>query len=267
MATVYGPKFDQDVYNWSQDIVANGGSVSADTVNAVLNFTLTLKSTGIWSKLKEVYILSGVPDLNSSMSKLKYISTARLTNSGTLGYTATGSECGVSFTGPTVGRITTSVPFDALPVKDRAVAYYETRRGENFYDTMIGRERGGGNSAFGPTVNDVTPYMQGRALDTTTSTTTVDGGTNTAPKGLAYLGASATTVDLYTNKTWYPKTHTLGDTIGGTGSYVIGGAIGGGGYSNSTIALGFMMNYLNQTETQLLSNACDVLMARFGGAK
>lgn len=266
MGTVYGPRFDQDVYDWSLNIVANGGSVSKETVNAVLNFTLTLKDTGIWSKLKEVYILSGVPDLNSAMSKLKYISTSRLTNSGTIAYTATGSECGASFTG-VAGRITTSVPFDALPVKDRGVAYYETRRGENFFDTMIGRERGGGNSAFGPTVIDTTAYMQGRALDTTSSTTTVDGGTNTSPKGLAYLGASSTTVDLYTNKTWYPKTHTLGDTIGGTGSYVIGGAIGGGGYSNATISLGFMMNYLSQDETQILSNACDSLMDKFGGAK
>ncbi len=266
MGVVYGSR-DTDVDAWYNNILANGGSASESVRYSVLTFTRNLKSSGLWAKMKEVYIFCGVTDFNSTLTKLKYIDIQRLSSSGfvTGDYTATGSTCGIKGDG-TFKRISTSVVYNALPVRDRFVGAYETTRLGNFYDTIIGRERGGGNSAFGPTMIP-NSQAQGRILDVTTNSTTVGSlSTSTAAGGLITTGAYSTENNFYGNKTWNSNTTIIGE-LGGTGSYVIGGGIGGGSFMKGTISMGFMGNYLNQTETQLLSTYCDIFMTDMGGNK
>lgn len=266
MGIVYGAT-DTDVDAWYSNIVTNGGSVSSSVQYSVLTFTRNLKSSGLWSKLKEVYILCGVPDINSALTKLKYIDTQRITNSGfaTADYIATGSTCG--FKGDsTYKRLDPSVAYNAFPVKDRFVGAYETVRIGNFYDTVIGREKGGGNTAFGPTINP-DGHSQARILDVTTNTYTVGYSTPIIAGGLITANVTSSTVAQYANKTWEQATYTIGDTLGGTGGYVVGGAIGGGGAMKSTLSMGFLGNALTQSQTELLSSYCDTFMTDFGGNK
>ena len=267
MGINYGPRFDADVYDWSVRVASNGGSVSKSVAGAVLSFTLNLKDNGLWSKLKEIYILSGVTDLTSTLTKLKYISTPQITNSGfsSGNYTATGSQCGVSSDGASVKQLLIGVTYTDLVVNNRSVAVYETRRQTSFYSTVIGRESGGGNSAFGPTtVPGAT--AQARFLDVGTGATALGSGSaSTTAGGLLYAGAATSVVSMYASKTW-SSTAATQSGLNGTGSYLIGGAIGGGAVSNSTVSLGFVGEYLTEVETQLLSTYCDALMTSFGGA-
>ena len=266
MSVTYGSR-DADVDAWYSNIISNGGSASSSVQYSVLTFTRNLKSSGLWSKMKEVYIFCGVSDLNSTLTKLKYIDTQRLSNSGfvTGDYTATGSTCGIKGDG-TFKRLSTNVVYNALPVRDRFVGAYETTRFGNFYDTLIGRERGGGNSAFGPTVNPDN-RVQGRILDVTTnSTTVVSSSLATNAGGLITTGAYSTNNSFYANKVWGSNTTIIGE-LGGTGSYVIGGGLGGGSFMGGTLSMGFLGNYLNQTETELLSTYCDIFMTDMGGNK
>lgn len=266
MSVTYGSR-DTDVDAWYNNIVANGGSVSDSVRYSVLTFSRNLKSSGLWAKMKEVYILCGVTDLNSALTKLKYIDTQRLSNSGfvTGDYTATGSSCGIKGDG-TYKRLNTSVVYNALPVKDRFAAAYETTRLGNFYDTVIGRERGGGNSAFGPTINP-NNYTQARVLDVTTNAYSAGSSLSTSAGGLITANVESNTVAHYRNKTWQGDTYTIGDTLGGTGGYVIGGGIGGGAFMKGTLSMGFLGNALTQSQTELLSYYCDIFMTDMGGNK
>lgn len=267
MGIVYGKSWDVDVLAWQANIIANSGSVSDSTVKSVAVFTNNLKTSGLWAKMKEIYIFCGVTDLNSTLTKLKYIDTQRISNSGFLpgDYTATGSSCGIKGDS-SYKRFDPSVAYNALPVKDRFVAAYETIRIGNFYDTLIGREKGGGNTAFGPTINP-DGHSQARILDVTTNAYTVGYSTPIVAGGLIAANVTANTVAQYANKTWEQTTYTIGDTLGGTGGYVIGGAIGGGGFMKSTISMGFLGNSLTQAQTELLSSYCDTFMTDFGGNK
>lgn len=266
MGIVYGGT-DSDVDAWYSNIVSNGGSVSPSVQYSVLTFTRNLKSSGLWAKMKEVYIFCGVADLNSSLTKLKYITNQRITNTNIPSnyYTATGSTCGIRGDGTNM-FLTPGVAYDAVPIKDRFVAAYETNRVAGFYTTLIGRQKGGGNTAFGPTVNP-NGYTQARILDPTLNSYTVGISTSTAAGGLITANVTSNTVAHYTNKSWQQATYTIGDTLGGTGGYFILSALGGGGFPSSTISLGFIGNYLNQIETELLSTYCDIFMTDFGGNK
>lgn len=266
MSVTYGSR-DTDVDNWYNNIVANGGSVSSSVQYSVLTFSRNLKSSGLWAKIKEIYILCGVTDLNSSLTKLKYISVQRLSNSGfvTGDYTPNGSSCGIKGDG-TYKRLDPSVAYDALPVKDRFAAAYETTRLGNFYDTVIGREKGGGNTAFGPTINPGSGFGS-RLLDTTTSGQYGPNASGTTAQGLIYVGAISSGSTAYNNKTWSSNSNVIGDTLGGTGGYVIGGGVGGGAFMKGTLSLGFLGNALTQTETELLSTYCDIFMTDIGGNK
>ena len=266
MGIVYGKSWDVDVLAWQANIISNGGSVSDSTVKSVAQFTNNLKTSGLWSKLKEIYIFCGVTDLNSSLTKLKYITNQRISNTNIPSnyYTATGSTCGIKGDG-TYMFLDPGVAYNAFPIKDRFVAAYETNRVAGFYTTIIGRQRGGGNSAFGPTISP-NGYSQTRALDATSNTYSY-GGVSTSTSGLIASGVSSSTVDHYTNKTWQSASFTLGDTLGGTDGYFILYALGGGGFPLSTISLGFMGNYLTQAQTELLSSYCDTFMTDFGGNK
>lgn len=266
MSVTYGSR-DTDVDAWYNNIVANGGSVSDSVRYSVLTFSRNLKSSGLWAKMKEVYILCGVTDLNSALTKLKYIDTQRLINVGfaTGDYTATGSSCGIKGDG-TYKRLDTSVVYNALPVKDRFAAAYETTRLGNFYDTVIGRERGGGNSAFGPTINPNNAFGS-RLLDTTTSAQYGPNSSGDTAQGLIYVGATTSASTAYNNKVWTSNVNIIGDTLGGTGGYVIGGGIGGGGFMKGTLSMGFLGNALTQSQTELLSYYCDIFMTDMGGNK
>ena len=266
MSVTYGSR-DANVDAWYSNIVTNGGSVSLSVQYSVLTFTRNLKSSGLWEKMKEVYIFCGVTDLNSSLTKLKYITNQRITNTDIPSnyYTATGSTCGIRGDG-TYMFLTPGVAYDAVPVKDRFVAAYETNRVAAFYSTLIGREKGGGNSAFGPTVNP-NGYTQARILDTTLNTITAGLSPVIAAGGLITANVTSDSVAHYANKTWQNTSHTLGDTLGGTGGYFILSSLGGGGFPSTTISLGFIGNYLNQTQTELLSTYCDIFMTDMGGNK
>ena len=266
MSVTYGSR-DANVDAWYSNIVTNGGSVSLSVQYSVLTFTRNLKSSGLWAKMKEVYILCGVTDLNSSLTKLKYITNQRITNTNIPSnyYTATGSTCGVKGDG-TYMFLNPNVAYDAVPVKDRFVAAYETNRVAAFYTTLIGRERGGGNSAFGPTVNP-NGYTQARILDTTLNTISSGVSSSVTAGGLITANVTSNSIAHYANKTWQNTSHTLGDTLGGTGGYFILSALGGGGFPSTTISLGFIGNYLNQAQTELLSAYCDIFMTDMGGNK
>ena len=266
MSVTYGSR-DTDVDAWYSNIVANGGSVSASTIYSVLTFTRNLKSSGLWAKMKEVYIFCGVTDLNSSLTKLKYITNQRITNTNIPSnyYTATGSTCGIRGDG-TYMFLTPGVAYDAVPVKDRFVAAYETNRVAAFYTTLIGREKGGGNTAFGPTINP-DGHSQARILDVTENPYTIGYSTPVVAGGLITANVGTSNIAHYANKTWQDTTYTIGDTLGGTGGYLILCALGGGGFPSTTISLGFIGNYLNQAQTELLSKYCDIFMTDFGGNK
>lgn len=266
MAVIYGPQFDIDVYNWTQNIVANGGTVPTSTTSAVLTFTRSLKDSGLWNKLTEVYIFCGVGNLSSTLSKLKYLSNQRLSNSGFLAgdFSSTGSTCGLNNSGASSKILSTGITTSNITSTNRSVAVYETRRAAGFFTTVIGREGGGGNSAYGPTI-DTGGGVASRMLDTTSSTT-ISSSTATTAGGLLYSGASATVVGHYSNKTWSQSNFTLG-TYNGASQYTIGGSIGGGAAMNATLSLGFIGLFLNQSEVELLSAYCDTLMSAFGGNK
>ena len=161
---------------------------------------------------------------------------SRLSNTGFVNgdYTATGSSCGIKGDG-TWKILDTGVAYDALPVKDRFAAAHETTRLVSFYDTVIGRERGGGNSAFGPTINPNNNFGS-RLLDTTTSGQYGPNAPGSTAQGLIYVGAISSGSTAYNNKTWSSNSNVIGDTLGGTGGYIIGGALGGGGNMGGTLS-------------------------------
>jgi hypothetical protein len=266
MPVSYGPKEDTDVTSWITRVqTATGEDISYSFRGAVWKFVFDLKNYQLWNKISEIYILSGVSNLNSTLVKLKYISSPSATFSGTFGYQATGSTAGIIGDGSSFRQYITGVSSSDLPVQNRFVAAYETSRTATFYGTIIGREGGGGNSAFGPTIRP-DGQIESRMLDVASGATTIGSSSSTSPGGLLYSGAGTGVISTYSNKTWFSQNNTFG-SLNGLGGYVIGGSLGGGTPMYSNISLGMLGNYLNESEVANLSLICDNFMLSIGANK
>lgn len=261
MATIYG-QYDKDLASWLSRITIAGETPQKPIVSAVGNMVFSLKAQNLWDKLDEVYILSGLTNFNSIFQKLKYINTSALTNFNftSAKYISTGSQAGLVNDGLLFKRLDTGVVYNAYTPGNRTVGVYETRRGDAYYATLIGRERGGGNSAFGPTVTPTTITSQFRFLDTTASTSL---GNAVAGPGGFFAASETTSLALgRANQTNYSSAFTPG-TIGGTGNYFIGNALGGGAYANSNVSFGFIGKGLTASELIVMDTIVNNLMTSF----
>lgn len=268
MGVTYGSYIsDSDLTAWYVNILSNGGNVSQSVRKSVLDLILKLKASGIWDKLLEVYIFCGVDDFNSTLSKLKYVSSPRLTNVGFLStdYVKNGLQCGLQGSiGATGKYILTGIGSNDLSSTNRSAGVYETKRANNYYDTIIGRDKdGAGNSAWGPTVN-LDNTINSRLNDVAYNTYTLGGNSSTLAGGLLYIGSGPTEVALFNNKTWASFSIVQGQIVGST-PYRIGGNIGGGSSMAGNISIGFIGTYLNQTDTINLSTYFDAFMTDIGG--
>lgn len=259
---VFYNQYDKDLSSWLSRIIAAGETPQKPIVSAVGNMVFSLKAQNLWDKLDEIYILSGLTNFNSIFQKLKYINTPTLTNlnftSGN--YISTGSQAGLVNDGLLFKRLNTGVVYNAYAPGNRTVGVYETRRGDAFYATLIGRERGGGNSAFGPTTTPTGKYSQFRFFDTTVSNGLSD--SVVGPAGFFVASEVNSLMIGRANQTNYSGAFTPG-TISGTGNYFIGEALGGGGYANSNVSFGFIGKGLTATELTAMDTTVNTLMTSF----
>jgi hypothetical protein len=264
MAIFYN-QYDKDLSSWLSRIIAAGETPQKPIVSAVGNMVFSLKAQNLWDKLDEIYILSGLTNFNSIFQKLKYINTPALTNySGNAfvssNYISAGSQAGLVTDGASYKILNTGVVYNAYTPGNRTVGVYETRRGDASYATLIGRQRGGANSAFGPTVFPTTKYSNFRFLDTTVSS--ADGNSIVGPAGF-FITSEINDLKIgRANQINYSSAFTPG-TIGGTENYLLGGGIGGGGVSNSNISFGFIGKGLTATELTAMDTTVNTLMTSF----
>lgn len=263
MATYYGKSPDSTIKDWYTRIEQSGGIVSRDFTGNVYTMVDSLKSNGVWDKLYEVYVLCG-GDYTSCLQKLKYGSGKSSTlsvsgfSSGT--YRPTGSIAGfVSNTG--IRTISTGVLYTDLSSTNRSVGVYETSRSASYYSTWIGREGGGGNSAFGPTINpDGTGGL--RYMDCASAAALATNSSVNAA-GLFSTIANASSVMATSYGLQYSSNSTLG-ALNGAGGYVIGGAIGGGGYCSGSFSFAYLGYGMSSTQLSSLDLAVNNLMKTVG---
>lgn len=72
-------RYPLEIRAYCSNIVWNGGSIGASTLNALSKFVNSLKLTPIWTKLDEIYPLCG-RGIASACVKLKFVATPYMTN-------------------------------------------------------------------------------------------------------------------------------------------------------------------------------------------
>lgn len=88
--------FDSDVTAYFNNIVSNGGTISESSMGSVNTFVLSLKATGLWNNLVEIYPFMG-NQLAAALTKLKYLNTPYCINNNFINsdYTETGPGAGI----------------------------------------------------------------------------------------------------------------------------------------------------------------------------
>lgn len=266
MSIQYSQQTDSDFRDWLNRIIAVGEVPVKNNISAVGVFVNSLKTQGLWAKLQEIYILAGVTNFNSIFQKLKYITWPALTNSGctSTDYKASGVNAGIAASG--VSKfIYTSVQYTDLTVGNRSLGVYETKRNTaaSFYSTLMGRAGGGGNTAFGPGVDQSNNGSQYRFMDTTSPTALGIAGALDIPAGFFAGSEKSNTAILRASNAVTSNSFTPG-TLNGNSSYTISGALGGGGWSPSTVSFGFMGQGLTIAEMATLDSLVNTLMTSLG---
>jgi hypothetical protein len=262
MAIQYNQQTDSDFRDWLSRIVAVGEVPNKNNITAVGVLVNSLKSQALWPKMKEIYILAGVTNFNSIFQKLKYITWPTLTNSGFIStdYTVSGINAGLA-SNVTAKQLFTSVQSTDLASGNRSLGVYETKRASatGFYSTLMGRPGGGGNTAFGPDVIQSSNVSEFRFMDTTVPTSRSIVGTLDVPAGFFAGSESSGLATMRASNTVSSGSYTPG-TLNGASAYNIGGSIGGGGWSASTISFGFMGTGLSVAEMATLDSIVNTLM-------
>lgn len=129
-----GASYDADALNYFTRAEALGGSFDLSGINgtytedyvktAISNFIAGCKTDSIWTKLTEVYLLSGVT-FGGLMAKLKHAGTATLTNANFVSgdYLAAGSGAGLAGNG-TNKSLGTSLASTGTPYSDLSYSAY-----------------------------------------------------------------------------------------------------------------------------------------------
>jgi hypothetical protein len=149
-----------DARDWRDRVVANGGTVSAATLNAVSVFCAAIVSAGIRDRFLRLNLFCG--DSDSSLFAVRtplyrgqslggtQLGNAMDTNNNFVAgdYTETGSAGGLR--GNTSTKyLQTGLAVNALTVGDRHVSAYETVRSGGTFQTLLGTESGSiGNNQF-----------------------------------------------------------------------------------------------------------------------
>ena len=259
---------DPHVYSWITRVKNySGESVPAYFAVAVEQFVKDLKSKGLWSLFYEIYLFCGL-SYSSINVKLKTLpgnsNILTLFGVSPSTYNATGANAGIIGDGINARGGQTGVAGSSTISHNRSVGVYETARAAVFYSTLIGRERGGGNSAFGPTVNPG-GNSAFRVLDTVSDRIEVSTlNSSTTPSGLFMGSEGAGTLTLYNHRTFSKGTRYVGDIAAPTNTYVIGGAIGGGNWMNSTISFGFIAQEMTDNQITTFDNILTKLMTVVG---
>ena len=268
MAVIYNG-YDFYFNNWL-NAIQNAGEIPSKTlVLSVAKFVKTLKTQNVWNSLSEVYIFSGLSNYNSIFQKLKYVSNPVLINSGFVqsDYKSTGQTAGLASDGVTSKLLDLTLPYNTFTPGNRSAGVYETKRAQCFYSTIIGREGIGGNTGWGPDVQNGSNYSEFRYYDNIGYS---GGGAAAIPPGNINGGAAGLfavsesgglAIGRASNSTattsWTPG------TLAGTTAYRIGGNLGGGGLSASTISFGFIGLGLTTDQLIILDSAVNTMMTDF----
>lgn len=130
-----GSIYDADAQDYFDRAEAFGGTFDQSAINAAYTevycksklseYVSTLKFLGIWSKLVEIYLLSGVT-WPGVFAKLKYATVSALTNNGftATDYTAAGSGAGLQ--GSTSGELLTGLLDSTLIADSKSFGVYAT---------------------------------------------------------------------------------------------------------------------------------------------
>ena len=239
MASLYGQQNDPDFKDWLRRIMIAGEVPSQNIITAVGMFVVTCKQNDIWDKLKEVYILSGLTNFEATKQKLKYINNPLMLSSGISSshYTPTGPGAGVDLNNGNMSY-NLDVSMTDLELGNRSAGVYDIAKVDSFYSTLIGRQRGGSNSAWGPTV-DPTGITAWRFLDLDSGTVGI-GSSNTSPAGLFANFEGVGEVFGYAHNSATGFSYPVQGVMGGTGGYTIGAPLGGGGWGAATIRFGYL---------------------------
>lgn len=95
-------RFDIDAVKYFNNITTNGGTISATSKAYINKFVIQMKAAGLWSLMTEIYPLMG-NNLAAAMVKLKYSTTAFMTNHNFVSgdYVETGAGAGLTGDGST----------------------------------------------------------------------------------------------------------------------------------------------------------------------
>lgn len=264
MGNSYGKPKDLDFLDWYNRVLDVNGIISHTNLSYTYDLIFDLKYYNLWDSLSEVYLFCG-GDWNTATQKLKYSASnvPTLTSAGFTSSTYVSSGSAAGIVGNASARVfDTYVTYNALTTNDRSVGCYETRRTAAFFPTLIGRQSGGGNSAFGPTVIDSTNDSQYRFLDTDSNDATIsttDGGAG----GLFITSIDSAYVRGRSHQNNNSTARVQG-TIQGTGDYIIGGGIGGGVYMNSNLSFAFLGKSLTPDQMDNMDIAVNKYMTRLG---
>jgi hypothetical protein len=156
-ATLAG-QYDVDALNYFARAEALGGSFNLTSINATYtdtyvktafnDYVLGLKSDNVWSKVTELYPLTGV-SFDGLMAKLKYDSVATLTNNNFVAgdLVAAGSGAGLVGDGSTK-TLEANCNVNILPIGNRHLGVYITDYGAIATKTLLGTNPGGAYANF-----------------------------------------------------------------------------------------------------------------------
>jgi hypothetical protein len=127
-----GGGYDTDAADYFSRAEALGGSFDIDGTytesvvkTAISDFVAICKTDGTWSKITEAYLLAGV-DFSGLMAKLKYDTTATLTNNGFVSGDYQAVSSGAGLTGDGSIYLGTSLVDNTLSANDKSFGIYLT---------------------------------------------------------------------------------------------------------------------------------------------
>ena len=145
--TPIAPCSDSEVDDWATRIIANGGTVSADTLAAACEFMTAIKAAGLRSKMFRVNLFAGDQFAAALVPLIKDMGhpvDQQVVQGGTVGpsdfnYSETGVNGGVQPV-TTNAYINPGVTADALPITNTSVglSFYDRGRGTILPNTNMG---------------------------------------------------------------------------------------------------------------------------------
>lgn len=253
------PSYDVDAQDYFTRAEALGGSFDLSSINvsytesyiktAISDFITTCKSDGTWTKVTELYLMSGVTFAGLT-AKLKYNVTSTLTNNGFVAgdYLAAGSGAGL--TGDGSSDIGSNLPFSELDFNAYGYGYYQIAVGSgttipmhwvNSTNEIV--DYGASTFSFRIDGNSLSTgfIAQGVLLGTKRSSGDVEVYVN----GSSNATGAATSTAPTSNLTLYSR--------GGTGLY-----------SNGKFTSFFVITGFSDTDASNFSSALNTLMTAFG---